>query len=92
MANVYVVSGRFDYHESIGGTRWYFGGGNCVRGYGNRINSTSCFVMNRTGESDGDKDYQTSNIKDMIWLPRQDQLQELFWDDLTKETKIHNFI
>jgi hypothetical protein len=44
MSNEYVISGKYYFHESVGGTHWYYGGHSCVRGLGNRMNSTSCYV------------------------------------------------
>ncbi|GAV11437.1 hypothetical protein [Paenibacillus sp. NAIST15-1] len=80
MSNVYVVSGKYDFHESIGGTHWYYGGHSCGRGHGSLINSTGCYVMNRSGHNSSQElDYEISAVSEHLWLPRLDQIQEMLF-------------
>lgn len=47
--NIFVISNKFDFHESLGGTEYYFGGATCVRDGGNVMNETYCSTMNESG-------------------------------------------
>lgn len=92
-SNTFVISGQFDYAKDVGGTHWFFGGHGCVRGDGNRINSTACYVMTKDGFSTiYPNSFESSSQKEKIWLPRQDQLQSMLWSGLTDVGKIREFI
>lgn len=91
MSNVFVISGEFKFVEEIGGQHWFYGGSPCVKGYGNRMNDTYCFIMTRSGHSEINA-YYTSSPEDKIWLPRQDQLQQMFHQGLTDHYKLRYFI
>ncbi|WP_237712728.1 hypothetical protein [Paenibacillus elgii] len=92
MTNKYVVSGRYDYHKSIGGTHWFFFGHACVRGYGNFADSTASYVFTKDGKSGIYDRFTCSSQEEMVWLPRQDQLQEISWNGLSNQEKIRRFI
>jgi hypothetical protein len=92
MTNVYVVSGQYDYRESIGGTHWFFGGHACSRDGGNFANSTACHSMTKDGTSGIYDRFTNSSYKEMVWLPRQDQFQDMIWNGLTKQAKVREFI
>lgn len=47
--NIYVISGKFDFDKSLGGTMYYFGGGPCARD-GGIMNSTFCYSANESGK------------------------------------------
>lgn len=91
-SNIYVVSAQFDYHESVGGTHWYFGGSNCGRGHVNYGNSTQCYVMANERYESKDKDHTVYAVKEHLWLPRQDQIQQMFWNGLTDIYKVRHFL
>lgn len=92
MDNTYVISGQFDYNTSVGGTHWFFGGGACVSDYRCKCNDTFCYVMTEDGHSDISDDLHTSTKNEMLWLPRQDQIQSIFLNGLTKTYKVKAFI
>lgn len=92
MCNVWVISGRHHGHESVGGDSWFYGGSPCVRGIGNLMNDTHCFVMNKSGTSMFTAALCTSKKSEMLWLPRQDQIQEMFLDGCSNPTKISVFL
>jgi len=48
--NIFVISNKYDYHESLGGTRYFFGGDMCTRDGGNILNQTSCYTTNESGK------------------------------------------
>jgi hypothetical protein len=48
--NVFVIGVKETLHESIGGTRYYFGGGACNRDGGNILDSTFCYTANESGK------------------------------------------
>ncbi len=48
--NVFVISNVEILHESIGGNRYYFGGGSCNRDGGNVLDSTYCYTANEIGK------------------------------------------
>lgn len=48
--NIFVISKKESLHSSIGGTRYYFGGGSCNREGGNVLDSTYCFTANESGK------------------------------------------
>ena len=87
MGNVYVISGEYSYHESVGGIHWFFGGNACVRGEGNLCNDTQCYIMTESGYSTISSKYYTSSKSKMLWLPRQDQIQDILRShyDYTRE-------
>lgn len=91
MSNVFVISGESTFVEEIGGQHWFYGGSPCVKGDGNRMNDTYCFTMTRSGHSEIDQ-YYASSPEDKIWLPRQDQLQQMFHPGLTNHYKLRYFI
>jgi hypothetical protein len=92
MSNVYVVSGETYFVEEIGGRHWFFGGHPCVRGSGHMMNGTSCYVMTKTGHSEVVDNFNSSSQDKMLWLPRQDQIQAMFWDGLCEHAKVRHFI
>lgn len=91
MSNLWVISGQYNYHESVGGSHWFFGGSACSKDGGNRANDTHCFIMTNTGHSEIGHRFNTVSKNKMLWLPRQDQLQSLFWNGLTNVHKIRRF-
>lgn len=92
MSNVFVISGEFTFVEETGGQHWFFGGSPCARGGGNRMNDTYCFTMTRSGFSGVVNEFDVSSKKEKIWLPRQDQVQQMFLSGLTEHGKIRKFI
>lgn len=48
--NVFVISGKHDLHEDLGGVLFFFGGGLCNRDGGNILNSTYCSTLNKDGK------------------------------------------
>jgi len=48
--NIFVISGVDSLHESIGGNRYYFGGGSCNRDGGSILDSTYCYTANESGK------------------------------------------
>lgn len=92
MGNVYVISGKYDYAESVGGTHWFFGGGACVRGEGNMCNDTYCSIMSESGYSTILPSRFKRSKNEMLWLPRQDQIQSMFLNGLTEQYKVRKFI
>jgi len=92
MDNTYVISGQYNYHESVGGTHWFFGGHACVKGDGNMCNDTACYIMTNNGHSTISHELFTSNKTKMLWLPRQDQIQAMFLNEITPSFKIRKFI
>lgn len=92
MCNTWVISGHHRGHESISGDSWFFGGSPCVRGAGNLMNETYCFVMNESGTSRFADTFHTSKKSEMLWLPRQDQIQEMFLGGCTGVGKINFFL
>ena len=92
MGNVYVISGKYDFHESIGGTHWFFGGSSCVKGEGNICNDTYCFIMTESGYAKNHSKLYTSSKDDKVWLPRQDQIQSMFLSGLTESYKVRRFL
>ncbi|PPB13192.1 hypothetical protein C4A77_00550 [Brevibacillus laterosporus] len=93
MSNTYIISGQYDFAESVGGTHWFYGGHACVRGDGNRLNSTGCYVMTESGISGiYTSKYECSSKKCKIWLPRQDQFQNMLWEGLSDTSKVRKFI
>lgn len=84
--NIFVISSKYDYHESIGGTHWYFGGGQCVRGEGNLANETYCHTITMDGKNyTKDLEHYGKPMDDLYYskpdsfwfIPRQDQLQKI---------------
>ena len=47
--NVWVISGCHKSHESLGGDKFFFGGGLCSRDGGNILNETYTNVLNKDG-------------------------------------------
>lgn len=47
--NIFVISGYHQTHKSLGGDKFFFGGGLCVRDGGNFLNDTHCSVLNKDG-------------------------------------------
>lgn len=92
MSNTYVISGLYDYHEELGGTHWFYGGRGCVRGTGNKINSTSCYVLTRSGETGIFSPHECHPLSEYVWLPRQDQLQKMVWLGLSGRNKMDLFV
>jgi len=84
MDNTYVISGQYNYHESVGGTHWFFGGHACVKGDGNMCNDTACYIMTNNGHSTISHELFTSNKTKMLWLPRQDQIQSMLFDKISE--------
>lgn len=48
--NVFVISNIDNLHESLGGKRYYFGGGSCNRNGGNVLDSTYSYTANKSGK------------------------------------------
>lgn len=76
MCNIYVISGTTKFSEEIGGQHWFYGGSWCARNGENVGNSTFCFIMTNNGESNLESKYYRSKKSKMLWLPRQDQIQQ----------------
>lgn len=91
-SNTYVISGQTDFVEEIGGRHWYFGGHPCVIGYGDKMNSTLCYTMTKTGNSKIVNDAICSSKDEMLWLPRQDQIQKMFLRGLTYPARVERFV
>lgn len=88
MDNVFVISGEFEFAKEIGGKHWFYGGGNCARN-GNRLaDDTFCFVMTETGYSEISNECYRSSKKEMLWLPKQDQIQDMFLEGCTNIHKL----
>ncbi len=47
--NIFVINVIDELHETLGGRRYYFGGGSCNRDGGNILNSTYQFTANESG-------------------------------------------
>lgn len=47
--NVWVISGHHQTHETLGGDKFFFGGGLCNRDGGNILNDTYAHVLNKDG-------------------------------------------
>lgn len=47
--NIFVISEVDELHESIGGRRYYYGGGACSRGDSGVLDSTFCYTANESG-------------------------------------------
>ena len=93
MGNVYVISGKYDYAESVGGTHYFFGGGACVNDGGHSCNDTQCSIMTESGHSTIQPQLYGSHPKNgFLWLPRQDQIQSMFLNGLTNIYKLKRFI
>lgn len=48
--NIFVISGVDYLHESLGGNRYYFGGGSCSRNDSGVLDSTYCYTANESGK------------------------------------------
>lgn len=48
--NAFVISAVYPYHESIGGTMYFFGGGNYSRNGDGVMDSTYCYTANESGK------------------------------------------
>lgn len=90
--NVYIISGEYKYDESVGGYHYFYGGEACVRGDGNKCNDTFCFIMTESGFSEISNRFYTSAKSRKMWLPRQDQIQNMFLSGLTEHAKVRRFI
>lgn len=90
--NIYVISGKYDYCKSIGGTHWFYGGDLCSRDGGNIANETECYVMTADGKHHDLCNFQVGKKSDKIWLPRQDQLQNMFLEGFSQHYKARRFI
>jgi hypothetical protein len=72
--NIFVISMVDELHESIGGKRYYFGGGSCNRDGGNILDSTYCYTANESGkyihpiEGEQNNLYHSS-IRDFRYVP-----------------------
>lgn len=71
--NIYVISGIDNLNESLGGKRYYFGGG-CNRDGGNILDSTYCYTANESGEyfhpiNGKQKNLYHSSIRDFRYVP-----------------------
>ena len=92
MGNVYVISGKYDYAQSVGGTHYFFGGGACVNDGGHTCNDTYCSIMSESGFSTIHPSPFKCSKEDMLWMPRQDQIQSMFLNGLTNIYKLKRFI
>jgi len=92
MDNHYVISGKDNFAKSIGGAHWFFDGSACVKGEGNICNDTHCSIMTESGYSTIVPSPFRCSKEDMLWLPRQDQIQAMFLNGLTNIYKIKRFI
>ena len=72
--NIFVISVVEKLHNSIGGTRYYYGGGSCSRDGGIVLNSTFYFTANESGiyyhplNGEQDNIYHTS-IREYKFIP-----------------------
>jgi len=72
--NVYVIGAVEDLSDSIGGTRYYFGGGSCNRDGGCVLDSTFCYTANESGKFfhplKGEiENHYHSSIRDFRYVP-----------------------
>jgi hypothetical protein len=47
--NIFAVSAYHSTHDSLGGDKYFFGGGLCNRDGGDIMDETFCFIMNKDG-------------------------------------------
>ena len=75
MANIFVISSNHELVKEMGGTVWFFGAGFCSRDGGCVMRHTFSDCINMDGmELEGFKDYQPSSVKELLFVPRLDQL------------------
>lgn len=75
--NIFVISGKQQLNEELGGDLFFFGGGLCTRDGSCFLNETYCYTMNKTGKwiEVGVSGYKEkyncyhSAIKDFRYLP-----------------------
>lgn len=77
--NIFVIGGKADLHESLGGTEYYFGGGTCNRDGGNILDSTYCHTANESGKYihpiDGEQtNYYHASIREFKFVPYPHEL------------------
>ena len=76
--NIFVISGKHDLVEEMGGTVFLFGGQLCTSDGSCLLDSTSCYVMNKDGlkyraTGDGyvgEYSFNYSSFKEFRWIPR----------------------
>ena len=76
--NIFVISGVDYLHESLGGNRYYFGGGYCSRN-GSVLDSTYCYTANENGKYihpiEGDiENLYHSSIREFKYVPYPHEL------------------
>lgn len=72
--NIFVISVIDNLHETLGGKRYYFGGGSCNRDGGNILDSTFYYTANESGKyfhpTKGEQDNLChSSIRDFRYVP-----------------------
>lgn len=67
--NVFVISGKHDLHESLGGTCYFFGGSTCGRNGSGILNGTQSYVMNKDGFRFSNLDQEVSKISNFRFVP-----------------------
>lgn len=80
--NIFVISAEHSLAESMGGKKFFFGGGMCSRDGGNIMNETYCYTMNESGRNytwvDGEirpiNDVYHSSYKDFRYVPYPHEL------------------
>jgi hypothetical protein len=80
MPNIYVISGKHELTEELGGTMWFFDGHLCNRDGGCLANQTATNCMNRKGiKFYGLNTFTVASINEFVFIPRQDQLQKMIF-------------
>jgi hypothetical protein len=95
--NIFVISGKHHTHESLGGDKFFFGGGLCNRDGGFVMNETYCNVLNKDGleyyyDFNGDgmsiksrENSYYSKFEDFRWIPYPYQLKKIKNGKTTKK-------
>lgn len=78
--NIFVISGLDKYNKSLGGNKYYFGGGSCNRDGGCVLDSTYCFTANESGKYihplDGEKtNPYHSSIREFKYVPYPHEIE-----------------
>lgn len=77
--NIFVISNVDRLHQSLGGTRYYFGGGSCNRNGGRILDDTYSFTANEDGkwyhpiEGEKENPYHSS-IREFRFIPYPHEL------------------
>lgn len=80
--NIFVISVVDELHESIGGTRYYYGGGSCNRDGGRVLDSTFYYTANESGIyyhpiKGKIKNYNHSSIREYRYVPYPHELKKI---------------